>query len=176
MGTYDDLLRSAHDEYSAIDSRVSGEIASLQETIAGIQRMIEEADSRRAEAERHYHVAVIALAERRLAGEFGEDHNGSGRPSVGGDTDARATQACYMVPNQDDFNSADAYEAVGDPLMKRSTLNGSLQRLVERGFLRIVEQGYKRRATRYAVVAPRPRSSPQPGVELPGVEKEGVSV
>jgi len=168
---YDDLLRSARGEYAAVIESADKKLQSLEEQLRLAQAGIDHVRAQKQEAERGYHAAVVALAERRLAGEFeAEDHNGSsgteGLPA--GNSDARAEEACRAVDNQDDFIIADAEKHLREP-MKRSTLTGAIGRLVDRGVLRVVEAGYKRRATRYAVVTPTPQGSPSSGVEGEGV-------
>jgi hypothetical protein len=151
MSSYDDFLRAAKAEYDAALEVADRRIEGLEEQLRLIQAQIDHARSEKREAERVYYSAVVALAERRLAGEFGaEDYNGSGDRKAG--NAPRVEEACRAVANPDDFTGADV-ESVLDPPINRSTLNSVLNRLAERGVLRVVEAGYKRKPTRYALVA-----------------------
>jgi superfamily I DNA and/or RNA helicase len=160
---YDLLLRNARDAYLAVAAKCSRDIETARDAIRQLEEEIATIETRRVNMEQAYHSAVVDLAERRLAGEFRVDASDTAPPQAAKkvrasrDTDDFAEVAVRLVPNPQAFTRNDAEAAYAEmfperPPLKRSTLKGSLNRLAERGKLRIVEPGFKRKPTIYAVV------------------------
>lgn len=153
MPTYDELLRQTVETFETIQSGAVETIASLEQQIRAAHETVEA-------AQRRYYVELADLARRRLDGEFqASDERNSGRNTSSVETDTQVEEACRMLEAevQERFTASavsDVLDLVSTP-MNRSTLNGSLGRLVDRGVLRVVELGYKRRSTIYAVVTPK---------------------
>jgi hypothetical protein len=156
--SYDDLLRQAREVYTGVTAAADQEVEAIEEMIRSLEAQISAKRAVKAQAEQEYHATLISLAERRLAGEFTDaattKTKESARP-VRGELEEAVEAAAKLAFDDNEMTATqinEAYGIINEAPLNRSTLNGALNRLVEQGKLIVVEQGFKRRPTRYAIV------------------------